>query len=488
MRAAEESAVARGVTIETLMDQAGAGVARAVRQFFPKPARCLVFAGKGHNGGDALVAAEQLQRIGWKIDVRLPFAEENSSDLTQKKLKTLRDAATKSADTIERGTHLIILDGLLGTGAKSFLREPLRTAAREINRLRREENAFVFAVDLPTGLDADSGENDPEDSVVADFTLTIGFAKHGLIVDSALNFVGRIQIVPLPGLWPEGGAPNELAASSYALSPLLPRRRFSAYKNEFGRIGVVAGSKGFVGAALMTTEGALRAGAGLVEVFVPEDIYEIVASAAPMEAMVKPVQSYRDLLKQKPDVWALGPGLGESHASEILELIEKAKQPIVTDADGLNILSEKTSVLRRCKGKRLLTPHPGEMKRLFPDHKEPRAETARKFCNRFPVTLLFKGSRTIVAERDRPLSYNTTGNPGMATGGMGDILTGVCAGLIGQGLSLYDAARVGAWLCGRAAEIAIFNDGQSEESLLPRDVLDHLGDAFKELHKSNVLL
>jgi hydroxyethylthiazole kinase-like uncharacterized protein yjeF len=299
MRAAEESAVARGVTIETLMDQAGAGVGCAVRQFFPKPARCIVFAGKGHNGGDALVAAEKLQRIGWKIDIRLPFAEEDCSELTQKKLKTVRDAATKSADTIECGTHLIILDGLLGTGAKSFLREPLRAAAREINRLRREENAFVFAIDLPTGLDADSGENDPEDCVVADFTLTIGFAKHGLIVDSALNFVGRIQIVPLPGLSLEAGAPNELAASPYSLSPLLPRRKFSAYKNEFGRIGVVAGSKGFVGAALMTTEGALRAGAGLVEVFVPEEIYEVVASAAPVEAMVKPVRRYRDLLDEK---------------------------------------------------------------------------------------------------------------------------------------------------------------------------------------------
>src|SRR5213075_2983274 len=130
---------------------------------------------------------------------------------------------------------------------------------------------------------------------------------------------------------------------------------------------------------------------------------------------------------------------------------------------------------------RLLTPHPGEMKRLLPNHKESRAETATKFCNRFPVTLLFKGSRTIIAQRDRPLSYNTTGNPGMATGGMGDILTGVCAGLAGQGLSFYDAARLGAWLCGRAAEIAIFAGGQSEQSLLPRHVLDHLGAAFKEL-------
>src|SRR5436853_1841766 len=406
MQAAEQAAFARGVAVETLMDQAGAGVARAVRQFFAKPASCIVFAGKGHNGGDALVAAEQLQRIGWKIDIRLPFPETECSELTQQKLKALREAAPKSADTIDRAPHTIVLDGLLGTGAKSFLREPLRTAAREINRLRREKNAFVFAVDLPTGLDADSGENDPEDSVVADFTITIGFAKHGLIVDSALKFVGRIEIVPLPGLWAEASAPNELVASPYSLSPLLPRRRFGAYKNELGRVGVIAGSKGFVGAALMTTEGALRAGAGLVEVFVPEEIYEIVAAAAPMEAMVKPIHSYRELLRQKADVWAVGPGIGKSHAPEILELIQKAQQPMVLDADGLNILSEKMSVLRRCKGERLLTPHPGEMKRLFPDHKEPGAGRATKFCNRFAVTLLFKGSRTIVAERDRPFGCN----------------------------------------------------------------------------------
>ena len=132
MYAAEESAFARGVSVETLMDQAGAGVARAIRQFFPKPATCIVFAGKGHNGGDALVAAEQLQGRGWKIDIRFPFEEANFSELTQKKLKALRDATPKSGDTIDRAPHTIILDGLLGTGAKSFLREPLRTVAREI--------------------------------------------------------------------------------------------------------------------------------------------------------------------------------------------------------------------------------------------------------------------------------------------------------------------------------------------------------------------
>jgi NAD(P)H-hydrate epimerase len=467
------------------MDQAGAGVAQTITKFFANPGKCIVFAGKGHNAGDALVAAEVLRRHGWKIEVRLAFKVEDCSELTQKKLAPLRAADSwhrHSANERLAGSqcHTIILDGLLGVGARPPLRELIRTACRSINQLRTEKNTYVFAVDLPTGLDADSGKAD-RDCVIADFTVTIGFAKTGLIADDALNYVGRLEVVPLHELHAPDKKAKEIIASPPAFRGLLPRRQYNAYKNQFGRIGIVAGSKGFIGAALMTSQGALRAGAGLVEVFVPEEIYEIVAGAAPMEAMVKPVQSYRDLLKEKTDVWALGPGLGKSPAVELLELIEKAKQPMVVDADGLNILSEEISVLRCCKGERLLTPHPGEMKRLFPDHKESRAETATKFCSRFPVALLLKGSRTIVGERDRPLSYNTTGNPGMATGGMGDILTGVCAGLMGQGLALYDAARVGAWLCGRAAEIAIFSGGESEQSLLPRDVLDHLGEAFNEL-------
>ena len=236
----------------------------------------------------------------------------------------------------------------------------------------------------------------------------------------------------------------------------------------------------------MTAQGALRAGAGLVEVFVSEEVYSIVAACAPQESMVKPVQSYRDLLSEKIDIWALGPGLGKSRAAEIIQLVERAEQPMVVDADGLNILSAKVDLLKHCRGPRLLTPHPGEMKRLFDSGKMSRAETARNFCDQFRVTLLLKGSRTIVSESDKPLSYNSTGNPGMASGGMGDVLTGVCAGLVGQGLSLYDAARVGAWVCGRAAEMSIFQGEQSEESLLSRDVLNHLGNAFNELHNSAV--
>ena len=483
-RAAEDAALARGVEVESLMNEAGAGVARAVQQFFPHAGTCIVYAGKGHNGGDALVAAERLQSKGWKIEARLPFPESACSELTRKKLAALHAAPAGPAEARSVG-RTIILDGLLGVGTKSLLLEPIRATAREINRLRIEQNAFVFAVDLPTGFNSDTGEIDP-DSVVADFTVTIGFAKHGLIADAAINFVGRIVVLPLPGL-EAGGARNEIMATPQALAGLIPRRKFGAYKNQFGRVGVVAGSKGFVGAALMTASGALRSGAGLVELFVAEDIYEITAAAAPPEVMVKATRAYRDLAGEKIDVWALGPGLGSGNGARIRDFIAHVEQPTVVDADGLNILADEIAVLQRCGGPRLLTPHPGEMQRLFASGKMARAGIARTFCEQFPVTLLLKGSRTIVAQRDQPLSFNTTGNPGMATGGMGDVLTGVCAGLIGQGLSLYDAARVGAWLCGRSAEIAIFEGGASEQSLLPSDVLDNLGRAFADLALGSAL-
>ena len=484
MRAAEEAAFARGITAEALMDKAGEGIARAVQTFFPHSGRCIVFNGKGNNGGDALVAARHLERAGWKIDISQVFAEAECGDLTRRKLETVAQASRlrSSENAIRRlAPPLIILDGLLGLGAKPPLREPILSACRKINALRRDIGAFVFAIDLPTGLDADSGEADP-DCVIADFTVTIGFAKRGLLADRATNVVGRIEVVALSDLTIDGAQPTDVIATPEALRALLPRREFDAHKFQFGRVGIVAGSKGFLGAALLTAEGALRGGAGLVNLFVLEEIYPLVAAAAPREAMVKPVQSYRELFDPplKIDVWAVGPGLGEAHAEEIIDLIARAEQPMVIDADGLNILADKIGILQNCKRPRLLTPHTGEMKRLTNDTGT-REEIARKFTQKYPVTLLLKGGRTIVADGQKPLSYNTTGNPGMATGGMGDVLTGVCAALIAQKLSTYDAARVAGWVCGRAAELARFQGKESEQSLLARDVLENLGGAFSVL-------
>jgi hydroxyethylthiazole kinase-like uncharacterized protein yjeF len=483
MRDAEDAAFARGISAEQLMNQAGSGIAAAVQQFFPRPGYCLIFSGKGNNGGDALVAAAQLKRAGWQTDVHLSFPESECSELLRKKITEFRDtppvaAAVSAANAGGSLAPTVILDGLLGLGSTPPLRDPILAACREINRLRLQHNAFVFAVDQPTGLDGDSGESD-RDCVVADFTITIAAAKRGLLADDAINFVGHLEVVSLSDLPLETA--DETVASAAALRGLLPRRQFEAHKNQFGRVGIVAGSRGFAGAATMCAWGALRGGAGLVEVFVPENIYEIVAAAAPFESMVKPVRSYRDLLDEKIDVWGIGPGLGKENAGEIIDLVQRTENAMVVDADALNIISTEVSILKNCRGARLLTPHPGEMKRLAGDRKISRAELAKNFTAEFPVTLLLKGSRTIVAEKGKRISYNTTGNPGMATGGMGDVLTGVCAALIAQKLSPFDAARVGAWVCGRAAESAIFNGGESEQSLLPRDVLTNLGHAFREL-------
>ena len=181
MRESEEAAFARGVTAETLMDAAAAGIARTVSKFFPQPGRCIVFAGKGNNAGDALAAAALLAEIGWRIDLRLKAAGEDCGELARKKLANLRPMCRDDVPFAPQPgspAATIILDGLLGLGATPPLREPIRSACRELNQLRRTGGAFVFALDLPTGLDADSGAAD-EDCVVADFTVTIGFAKRG---------------------------------------------------------------------------------------------------------------------------------------------------------------------------------------------------------------------------------------------------------------------------------------------------------------------
>src|SRR5690349_8570113 len=265
MRAAEHAAFASGVQVEALMNKAGAGVAQAVTKFFATPGRCIVFAGKGHNAGDALFAAQCLEQRGWKIEVRLSFNEADCSDLMRKKLADLcrrppeilggarsatantvamlvelspsvTDLTTAAPNTIATEAcssipaPLVILDGLLGVGAKPPLREPIRAACRTINQLRTTKGAYVFAVDLPTGLDSDSGKAD-RDCVVADFTVAIGYAKPGLVVDDALNYVGRLDVVPLDELRPPQRKPKELVASPAAFRALFPRRKYNSYKN-----------------------------------------------------------------------------------------------------------------------------------------------------------------------------------------------------------------------------------------------------------------
>ena len=485
MRALEERGFADGITADVLMEEAGEKIAAAVRQFVPRPGRCVVFFGKGHNGGDALVAARHLAAMSWKIELRPAFPREEWAELTGRKHEQLVSVFPPTPPPIERTPHesLVLLDGLLGIGAGGALREPIRSATREMNELSGSTTARVFAIDLPTGLDADTGEVDA-DAVEADYTLTIGAPKKGLLADEAINHVGRLAVLPLRALTarmaPESGSGVAFPA---ALQPLWPRRPFDIHKGDCGRVGIIAGSLGFTGAAVMCAEAALHAGAGLVTLYVSPDIQSLVAASVAPEIMVQVFTQPRTLLGRTHNALAVGPGVGRTRDVEILDLIARAPLPTIIDADALNALASRSGWLWAFPGPRLVTPHPGEMERLVPGSiHRPRHEVAEKFVARYPVALLLKGARTIVAERGKPLSYNTTGSPGMATGGMGDVLTGVCAALAGQGLELYDSARLGAWLCGRAAELAVLG-GESEESLSATHVVSHLGAAFRELRE-----
>jgi hydroxyethylthiazole kinase-like uncharacterized protein yjeF len=510
MRAIEEATFASGVAAESLMDTVGRRIASHCLDAFGSQAlTVLVYAGKGNNAGDALVAARELRaqhtsRGGsapLRVRLRLAGGESSLGALPEKKLAALSGAdfprlpGVEGVADIPAVERLVILDGLLGIGASGPLREPLRSAAREINHLRQTAGAYVIAIDTPSGLDAGSGVA-ADHAVVADETLTVGFAKTGLIMDQAANYTGRLGVIELAEFAPFVSSQAPAAAGRGALitpaslASLLPPRAHESNKGMYGRVGILAGSVGATGAAVMCAHACARAGAGLITLLVHPDIYRIVASAAAPEVMVKPLSSPLAALDMNFDVLALGPGLGQSDAGAVRKLIARWPKPMIIDADGLNILAGDLESLRHAAGARLLTPHPGEMQRLRQgaaadhgaslDKNASRAEIVRQFIDAYPVTLLLKGARTLIGERGRPPAYNTAGNAGLATGGTGDTLTGICAALAGAKLGLFDAARLGAWLHGRAADLAV-RASQSEQSLLATDLPAYLGAAFTEL-------
>ena len=277
--------------------------------------------------------------------------------------------------------------------------------------------------------------------------------------------------------------------------PDLPVRPRNSHKGDYGRAFLLGGSAGMPGAIGLAGMACLRSGAGLVTLAVSSDVINTVASYSPnymtlgwsMEGesvAATSLAAIREKVSGSSAV-AIGPGLGrgnENRNNELLECVDGAEAPVILDADGLNLLA-RTRPGRPLGGNFLLTPHPGELARLLPGEEGDRGHLARHAAEVYEAAILFKGARTLVTAPGGALHYNTTGNPGMATGGQGDLLTGLLAALAAQGLSLVEAARAGAWLTGRAAELALAEGGQSEESLLPTDVAAFLGAAFRALRE-----
>ena len=488
MRGLEARAVAAGITEETLMDEAGAGIAKYVREWLPQAGMLVVFAGKGHNAGDAFVAAEHLAKAGWQVQVRLAWPETELRPLAAQKLAAIREQVTLAdLETMDvpAGRPLLLMDGLLGIGAAGNLRGAAAAAVCMMNRLRQREHALTLAVDLPSGLGSDSGP------VTADVTLTLGFPKDVLFQDEAAASVGRLVCLPLTGLPEvENALRRDVLVTAAGLRRNLPERSyFAKHKGQSGRVGILAGSTGLTGAARLASTAAGLMGGGLVTLFCPRSVYEILAASCPPEVMVRSIASCQEVMDFPLDALGVGPGMGMVPVPMLARLLSHDPRPVVVDADALNVLAAGPA-LRRGKpffaGPRLLTPHPGELARLVnavvPDKAaDPRRSQAQALAEKLEVTLLAKSARSLVVEPGRKAAWNGTGHPLMARGGMGDVLTGFLTVFAAQGMPLYEAAALGSWLLGRGAELYHATTGCEEPGLATEVMRLAAGPAMAEL-------
>jgi NAD(P)H-hydrate epimerase len=476
MRALEAAAVEAGTSEEMLMDEAGAGLAAVVRQFYPRAGAAVVFAGKGHNAGDACVLAGHLLESGWTVEVRASWPEGAWRPLARKKWEAIKARVTPApveSGSTPQGRPLLLIDGLLGIGTGGSLKSPVREACCMINRLRERHFAEVLAVDLPSGMDADSGASD-DDTVVADITATLGYPKSGLCAPGAEKYTGRLALVPLRPLpCPENAESRDRLITSDMLRVLLRARPFTMHKGQARRVGIVAGSRGLTGAARLAATAAGAAGGGLVTLFCPGDVYEILAAACPPEVMVRAVRSCLEVMEFPLDAVGVGPGMGTAPLPYLASLLRDDPRPVIVDADALNALAgSNVSLSGRKGGPRLLTPHPGELARLAAAFVPDTADPAKVLAEAWNVTLLSKSSRSAVISAGQPVTYNPTGHPMMAKGGMGDVLTGFCTTFAAQGMGLHDAACLGSWLIGFAAEQARVLDGDAPEGFTPSRLIE----------------
>lgn len=465
-----------GVPSTVLMENAGRGTYQVLRREFPElSGPVAVLAGRGNNGGDGLVVARYLANDGFPVSVFLLASRDQVRGDPLVNLKILEAMGLEAEEVLGEdqlsavGHRLsragLVVDALLGTGLNYPVRGLLAQLIDRVNQVRTP----VLAVDIPSGLSADTGV--PLGlAVEADVTVTYGFAKLGQILPPGRDYVGRLWLVDIsipPAL--SQGIQTELAEAS-EMRLLLPPRPFGSHKGTFGHLVVIAGGEGKTGAAAMTAEAGLRSGAGLVTAAVPASLNDILEGKL-TEAMTLPLPEaegvralgqkalapLRDFLVGKSAA-ALGPGLGtHPETREVVQaLVRDCPLPLVIDADGLNCLAGRLEVLKECAGARILTPHPGEMGRLLglpaKEVQSRRLEVARNFAAAHGVWLVLKGAQTLVAAPDGLLSLNPTGNPALASGGTGDVLTGLIGGLLAQGLAPWDAARLGVYLHGLAAD------------------------------------
>jgi len=505
MRTIEGRASDLGVSVPMLMENAGLAVAQEIQRRLEgvEKKRVLVLVGPGNNGGDGLVAARHLHDWGAQVQVyvfaRRAEGDSNFDEVLKRKVPWIH---LKDDDDLSHMREMlsqaeIVVDALLGTGKVRPIEGPLADVLRALKEERQERPGLrLVAVDLPTGLDADTGAVD-DACVSANLTVTLGFPKIGLLSFPGAAYVGKLIVADI-GI-PPGQADDvqvEMITEEWVRST-LPRRPLDAHKGDFGRVLVVAGSRSFVGAAYLSTAAVLRVGAGLATLAAPVTVYPLVASqlaeatylplpeAAPGVISGDAAAAIREEIGRY-DVLLIGCGLSQRAATVwfVQRLLSSPLSlPVVVDADGLNALTKVADWWKMLPHEAILTPHAGEMARLTGMEPAPlsagRLDVAREKALEWDKVIVLKGAHTVIASPEGRVAISPWANPGLATGGTGDVLAGTIAGLLAQRLHPFEAAAAGVYLHGMAGDMVRQELGDT--GMLAGDLLPVLPKAIKKI-------
>jgi len=482
MRKADKRAIEElGIPSLELMERAGKGLADFIESLFGerlKDIKVAVFCGKGNNGGDGLVSAVHLHKKVKELTVFLSSDKAEFSGDAQYQL----ERATKEGISIRDYTPFLegnldfdlYIDALFGTGFRGELQSPHLEIIEKIN----SKKGLKIACDIPSGVNGETGEVG-NIAFRADYTITFAFPKTGLLLYPGRYYSGDIKIVDI-------GIPENLVDSQKFwvqledIKNILPSYRGDEHKGQCGKVLVVAGSKEYTGAAYFAAESAINAGAGLVYLAVPEEIRPIMQTKC-SEVIVKSynkLEDFREILKGDYDVIALGPGLGRNTTT--IQLLQELPIPKIIDADGIWALAELKAVLTT---KDIITPHPGEASFLLSgvsasEINKNRVNFTKELSSKLNATVVLKGAPTIISDGNS-IFFNPTGNPGMAVGGMGDLLTGIIAGLYPRIIDPLKTALAGVFIHGLSADLLL--ETETFETVTPTKVLKNLNWAFKKV-------
>ena len=507
MRQVEQECAKIGLPPSVLMENAGKAVAEEVRRILGTidQQHILILIGPGNNGGDGLVAARHLHDWGAKVSLYL-FSQRTPDDpnfnLVQERgitcVEVTQDEGLDRLDELLSSANAVI-DAMFGTGKSRPLRGIFLQALDRVSRAKkRQPGIHIIALDLPSGLNADTGAVDPA-CLYADNTITLGFPKPGLLNPPGAERAGKVTVadIGIPTYLAEQ-VNKEVTNSDWA-KLFLPERPLEANKGSFGRVLVVAGSINYIGAAYLACSGALRVGAGLVTLATAHSLQPILASKLTEVTYLPLPESGPGIISPEAarlihqelshyNVLLLGCGLGQSQSAirfiqAALLRLKLEPPPLVLDADALNTLAKTPKWWQQLTDNAILTPHPGEMARLtgLPIDKiqSDRAGIAKRMAVEWHKIIVLKGAYTVIAAPDGQSRISPIANPGLASGGTGDVLSGVITGLVAQGLSLFDAAACGVFLHGEAGEMVKARLGDA--GMIASDLLPELPLVIKQL-------